>query len=96
MLSFSQTQFAPRMLFNVGITDPFPMLAIAFPGIFASSVLLIVLCHQAGMFLTVSSISESWTSGVGTGPFRFVRHVVFLLDNKKDSSLVSLSLDVII
>ena len=68
-----------RVLADVAVTNPFPGTAILLVDICCTFILVVLLSCYGFVFLTVLSIREVGTAGIGTGALGFARHFFHLL-----------------
>ena len=72
--SLSLAQFAQGMFFKELFPDLLPGSSIALPCLGTAVIVFIVSCSKFLMFLAEPSVSQSWTTRVGTRSLGFVGH----------------------
>ena len=85
--SFLETHLAERMCRSVPVTDTSPRMTVLLAYVRGSLVLVILAAFFYAVLVTVLSITEVWTTWVGTWSLWFVWHAALLSTTKATAGL---------
>ena len=85
--TFPQTHLAERMCRGVPVTDTSPRMTVLLVYVRGTLVLVILAAFFYAVLVTVLSITEGWTTWVGTRSLRFAWHLHLLSTTKATAGL---------